>query len=153
MRGPLRLLPAAICAAALAAGCGGGSADENAYVQSVNGIQAQMNSSFLRLQERITPSSTPQQDQATLGGFLRAAGTAVRRLEAVDPPEDVAALHRRLIAQVSRYGTEIDRARAAVRSRDRRRLLEAQTDLSSKGTEIGRDVQAVINDINEELRG
>lgn len=151
-RPPRRLLAAALACCALA-GCGGDTAQENAYVEAVNRTQTDFARTFERLRDQITATSTPEQDQRTLGRFRSAVDEAVGDLRAIDPPEAVAGLHRRLVGDIGRYGAEIEKARTAFGSTDPQRVLKAQTDLVSQVSDISGDINAVIGDINEELRG
>ncbi len=154
MRRPLRPLLAAACAVALlgTAGCGD-TAEENAYVEAVNKTQTDFAATFGRLRDQITATSTPEQDQRTLRRFGAAVDETVGELRAIDPPEEVVALHRRLVGDIGRYGTEIEKARRAFGSADPQRVLAAQTDLVSEVGDISGDIDATIGDINKTLRG
>lgn len=152
---PTRSLAAAIVSAAvlLGAGCGGDTAEENAYVEAVNRTQTEFAQTFERLRDDITATSTPAQDQRTLGRFRAAVDDAVGELRRIEPPEAVASLHRRLVGDIGRYGTEIEKARTAFGSTDPQKVLQAQTRLVARVSRISGDINAVITDINQELRG
>ncbi|HYF25653.1 MAG TPA: hypothetical protein VD931_07955, partial [Baekduia sp.] len=107
---------------------------------------------FERLRDRITATSTPQQDRRTLASFRAAVDDAVGDLRAIEPPQEVAALHRRLVGQIGSYGTALERARRTFGSADARRVLAAQAQLVERISTISGSINATINEINDELR-
>jgi hypothetical protein len=149
----LTALTVALAAVAgVAAGCSDDTDERNAYVAAVNRAQTDFAATFRRLGARITATSSPQQDRRTLKGFSTAVERAVVRLRAVDPPEAVRGLHRRLIAAIDTYGKEIDKARAAFRSTSTRRIIAAQTELISAITAVSRQINRTIGEINRTLK-
>src|SRR3954453_10458810 len=129
-----RLLPVLlmVLAAVGAAGCGNEEAakERNTYADAVNRAQSDFAQSFRSLSRRITSTTTPGQGRRTLQGFEDAVDDVVTDLRAIDAPNDVLPLHRRLITEISDYGREIRRAkgglatggpRGGVRARGRRR--------------------------------
>lgn len=152
----MRLRPVLLAAgAAVLLGVGGCGGDEeaDAYIDAVNRTQTDFARTFERLRDRITATSTPEQDRRTLGRFRVAVDQAVGELRAIDPPAEVAGLHRRLVGDIGRYGTEIEKARRAFGSSDPQRVLAAQTELVSEVSDISGDIDATIGDINDELQG
>ena len=73
---------------------------------------------FDRLSSQITSTSTAAQDRQTLDGFRQAIDKVVTDFRAVKAPDKVKALHDRLIAEISAYGKEIDKAKAAFADND-----------------------------------
>jgi hypothetical protein len=135
------------------AGCGGGSSDGNTrYINAVNAAQNDFAQRFTRLSTRITATSTPRQDRRTLGQFQLAVEGVVRRLRAVRPPARVETLHRRLIAEIGGYSSQIGAARRAFASRDPQRVLAAQGRLVGAVNETGARVNRTIDQINTRLR-
>ena len=70
----------------------------------------------------------------------------------MDPPPEVRALHRRLIASIDAYGREIDKARTAFRSTSTARIIAAQTQLISAITTVSGRINRTISQINQTLK-
>jgi hypothetical protein len=150
-----RTVPVALVAAVVAlalAGCGGDTKASNAYVDAVNKAQNTFATSFDKLSNRITATSTPAQDQRTLDGFRQAVDRAVGDLRAIQVPDRVRPLHRRLVTEISAYGTEIDRAKAAFQSSDPQAIVKAQTRLVTAVTRVSARINQTIDQINRRLR-
>ena len=67
-------------------------------------------------------------------------------------PDKVKPLHDRLIAEISAYGREIDKAKAAFSNEDPKAIVKAQADLVSAVTRVQAQINATIADINKKLR-
>jgi hypothetical protein len=152
----MRPVVAALLVVTVAVGataCGDKAAKEaNAYVASVNSAQSAFAARLDRLSRNFTATSTPEQDQRTLGSFKAAVDQAVMRLRAIDPPDRVSALHRRLVATIAAYGDDISRAQRGFGSSDASTRLKAQTELRTAITETGDRVNSTIEQINQKLR-
>lgn len=151
---PRRLLTLLLIAAAAATGlaaCGGVSRDTSDYIEAVNGAQSRFERRFEQLSRGIDATSTAAEDRRTLSAFGRAVDAAVRELRAIDVPMEVQAEHRSLVADIGRYGTEIDRARRAFSSNDPQRILAAQTQLVSSVTAVSQRINRTIAAINDKL--
>jgi len=142
--------------AALLAGCGGGgggaAAARKDYVKALNRAQSGLTQRFGALQQRVTPTSTPEQDQRTLDAYGRVVDDTVRDLRAVRPPAGFEALHRRFIAQVASYGTALQEARRRLRSDRPQTVLEAQSVLRGAVQRTGEQLNATIKAINDRLK-
>jgi hypothetical protein len=149
-----RLLPllAAVAIGAVAAGCGTDTKAANDYVDAVNRAQNDFARTFDRLSSQITSTSSPEQDQRTLEGFRRAVDKVVGDLRAVQAPDKVKTLHDRLIAEISSYGEEIDKAKSAFVNGSPKQILKAQTDLYSAVTRVSGQINRTIDAINKKLR-
>ena len=79
--------------------------------------------------------------------------TRITDLRAIDPPGEVSALHRRLVAAIAAYGREIRRERSVLRSGDPRALVSAQQRLLRATTMVSRSINATIAAINRALKG
>lgn len=134
-----------------ASGCGE-TERNNKYVDAVNRAQNDFAATFDRLQSEITSTSSPSKDRDTLTRFQQAIDKVVADLRAVDTPEKVTILHRRLIAQIASYGDEIDKAEKAFRSKDPARILGAQSRLVTAVTQVSTKINATIDAINKKLR-
>jgi hypothetical protein len=143
--------------AILAAGCGSGSdGASNAradYVRSLNQAQSGLAQKFTKLGEKITPTSSAKQDQATLAAYESVVDTTVRQLRAIDPPSGLEALHRRFVAQLAGYGTAVRTARTRIAGDDPRAILAAQGTLQASLQRTGRQLNATIEAINKTLKG
>jgi hypothetical protein len=141
-----------VAAALLISGCGNDNKQANNYVKAVNTAQNSFASSFDRLSSRITPKSTPAQDQETLDGFRAAVNKVVGDLRAVKVPSKVKGLHGQLVGELSAYGTEIDRAKAAFADGDPSTIVRAQTRLERAVTRVSVQINQTIGAINKQLR-
>jgi hypothetical protein len=139
------------------AGCGsssdGASKADADYVRALNAAQSGLAQKFTKLGEKITPTSSAKQDQATLGAYESVVDTTVRQLRALDPPSGLAALHRRFVAQLSDYGSAVRTARTRIAGDDPRAILAAQGDLQASLQQTGRQLNATIDAINKTLKG
>jgi hypothetical protein len=149
-----RLSPLLIALALVpaASGCGADTKAANDYVEAVNKAQTGFAAKFDRLSSQITSTSTAAQDRETLDGFRQAIDKVVTDFRAVKAPDKVKTLHGRLIAEVSAYGREIDKAKAAFADEDPKAIVKAQADLVSAVTRVQAQINTTIGDINKKLR-
>ena len=135
-----------------ASGCGADTKAANDYVDAVNKAQNGFAAKFDELSGRITSTSTAAEDRKTLDGFKKAIDKVVNDFRAVKAPDQVKPLHDRLIAEISAYGREIDKAKAAFSDEDPKAIVKAQADLVSAVTRVQAQINATISDINKKLR-
>jgi hypothetical protein len=150
----LRALAVVLVLAAALGACG--SADTkraDAYVADVNRAQESFADTVTRLSRRITGASSAAQDRGTLAGYSDAVDTIVAELRAVDAPERVRPLHRRLVAQIAGFGSAVRRARRGLASLDGRDVGAAQRGLAAATRRVGTQMAATIASINDRLRG
>jgi hypothetical protein len=153
MRRAIRAAALLATAVTLTAATGCGDTERNnKYVDAVNQAQNAFAATFERLQGEITSTSSAKKDRDTLTRFRRAIDKVVADLKAVDTPDKVASLHRRLIAQIASYGDEIDKAETAFASKDPARILGAQSRLVTAVTQVSTKINATIDAINRRLR-
>lgn len=152
--------PAALLAALLAlvvllaAGCANGSTDgANRYVEQVNAAQTDFARTVRKLNGRVTGTSSPRRDRATLRSFTRAVDAVVADLRRIDPPAPVASLHGRLVRDMEAYAGEVKSAASALRSRDAQRLIDSQQRLMKATSTVSGQINAAITAINRKLRG
>jgi hypothetical protein len=150
MRARARVL-LALLSVVVVAGCGGGDEDRGAYVKALNKAQTELARRFTALQSRITPTSNAQQDIKTLRAYEAAVGTTVGALRAITPPDGVAPLHRRFVAEVAAYGDALRTARGELDRDDPRAILAAQGRLRGAVADTGRQLNATIRAINQKL--
>src|SRR4051794_37057409 len=145
----------ALAVAALIAGCGSSGDDtkqSNRYVDAVNAAQGRFTTTLGRLSGQISASTTPAEDRRTLQAFDAAVVAAIRSLRAIDPPERVSPLHRKLVGELGAYGRDVRRETATLRSSDPQALVAAQRRLLAETNESSRRINATIDEINTRLR-
>ena len=148
-----RLVPVLVLVVALlASGCGSDTKTANDYVDSVNKAQNDFAATFDKLSSKITSTSTAEQDRQTLDGFKQAVDKVVTDLKAVKVPSKVKGLHGQLVTEISDYGTEIDKAKAAFSGNDPQAIVKAQTQLVSAVTRVSAQINRTIDEINKKLR-
>lgn len=135
------------------AACGGGDSDDggSAYVERVNKAQQEFAARVDKLSEGITATSSAARDRETLRSFQEAVDEVGGDLRAIKPPGRVRGLHERLIAAVDSYGTDVEKATAALRSRSPQKLRAAQRELASATTDFGSALNRTIDEINREF--
>jgi hypothetical protein len=141
-----------VALALVASGCGADTKAANDYVDAVNKAQTGFAARFDTLSSKITSTSSAEQDRATLDGFKEAIDKVVKDFRAVKAPDKVKALHGRLIAEISAYGSEIDKAKSAFSDNDPQAIVKAQGDLVSAVTRVQARINATIAEINKKLR-
>jgi Tfp pilus assembly protein PilP len=145
-------VPLLVALALVASGCGSDTKEANDYVDAVNRAQNDFATKFDQLSGQITSTSTAAQDRQTLDGFKQAIDKVVADFRAVKAPEKVKPLHDRLIAEISAYGREIDKAKGAFSDDDPQAIVKAQADLVSAVTRVQAQINKTIADINKKLR-
>jgi sigma54-dependent transcription regulator len=141
-----------VAVALSASGCGADTKAANDYVDAVNKAQNDFATKFDELSGRITSTSTAAEDRKTLDGFKKAIDKVVNDFRAVKAPDKVKALHGQLIAEISAYGKEIDKAKQAFSNEDPKAIVKAQADLVSAVTRVQAQINTTIGDINKKLR-
>jgi uncharacterized protein DUF6376 len=144
--------PIVVALALVASGCGSDTKAANDYVDAVNQAQSEFATKFDQLSGQITSTSTAAQDRQTLEGFRQAINKVVGDFRAVKAPSKVKALHDKLIAEVSAYGVQIDKAKGAFSDDDPKAIVKAQTDLVNAVTKVQAQINQTIADINKKLR-
>ena len=134
------------------AGCGSDDGRGD-YVKALNQAQAQLRQRFTKLGSRITPTSTPKQDQRTLAAYEDVVHSTVNDLRAVDPPGGLDTLHQRFVAELAGYGTAVRDARQRLDSDNPRTILAAQSRLKASLARTGQQLNAAINAINDKIKG
>jgi hypothetical protein len=144
--------PIVVALALVVSGCGSDTKAANDYVDAVNRAQSEFATKFDQLSGQITSTSTAAQDRQTLDGFRQAIDKVVGDFRAVKVPSKVKPLHDRLIAEVSAYGVQIDKAKGAFSDDDPKAIVKAQTDLVNAVTKVQAQINQTIADINKKLR-
>jgi len=149
----VRALAIAVLGAAVLAGCGGDDTPaKQEYARAVNVVQDRFQRSSARVQAAVdTATSTPAQQRRALDRLRTAVDRAVAQLKAIEPPDDVEALHDRLVAALTAYGPVIATRRAASGTRNPRELIAASTSFQTGSEAVNRRVQQAIDRINDAL--
>src|SRR4051794_4260833 len=141
-----------IAAVVVLTGCGASKTDEaNRYVDAVNRAQTQFAGTLDRLSGRVSATSGQTADTRVLRSFDSAVNRVVVKLRHITPPDDVTALHQRLVGQMNAYGRRVRRETATLRSNDPRRLVAAQQRLLSATGDASGRINATISAINRRL--
>lgn len=142
-----RWMVGALAAVALvaAAGCGGDGEQADAYVDELNAAQRAFTAEVRRL-EAI------DDDEAALAAYTAAAEEAARAIAAIDPPEDVAALHGRLVGGFDAFARQTARAERDVTSGDLDRVIAAQERMTEAAATQERLIHQTVAAINDELQ-
>lgn len=147
MAGPRRVVAAVAALAVIAlAGCGGDDQDAQAdrtYIDQVNGAVQR----FAREAKQL-PSGFEADTLHTYSATLERTADDLR---AIDPPEAVAGLHRRLAGDVSTYADAIDAAASAPLSEDPDRVVAAQQALLKATATANREVNRTLREIGRRL--
>jgi hypothetical protein len=145
---PASLFLALLVIVALGTGCG---VDPAQYVDKVNKEQTAFAATINRLQAEIKPTSSVSEDLATLTRFEKAIALVVKKLKAIEAPDDAADLHQDLIDEISKYGTTIRQAKAKFASNSPQAILAAQTELSTSVARTAAQINITIDKINDKL--
>jgi hypothetical protein len=141
-----------LAVALAAAGCGSDDGRGD-YVKALNQAQTQLQQRFTKLGSRITPTSTPKQDQRTLSAYEDVVHGTVTDLKTVDPPSGLDTLHDRFVGELAGYGTAVRDARQRLDSDDPKTILAAQSALKASLARTGQRLNATISAINEKIKG
>ena len=93
-----------------------------------------------------------EQDHLDEDGFRQAVDKVVAELRAIEVPSKVKPRHDQLIGEISAYGKEIDKAKAAFAGNDAQAIIKAQVDLQSAVTRVSGQINQTIDAINKKLR-
>ncbi|MDP2712683.1 MAG: hypothetical protein Q8O56_15835 [Solirubrobacteraceae bacterium] len=155
MQRPLRfvlLALLALSATALAA-CGGADEREakNAYVRGVNAAQNEFASNVSTVSGEITATSSSDEDRRTLERFETAIQDVVRKLRAIEVPDDVQTEHEQLTAAMGGFGDDIKEATTALRNPTTRAIAEAQRTIAMATQTVNGRIDSAIAAINSKL--
>ena len=132
---------------ALAAGCGGGDdggEQADAYVDEVNAAQQAFS-------DRVEQIGAGGDDEQALAAFSDAADQAATDIRGIEPPEEVAELHGRLVRGFDDFARETAAAEDAITSGDLDRVLAAQEDMLEATETQQRLIRTTVAQINAEL--
>ncbi len=141
---------ALIAASALAlAACDGDTAENNDYVDQVNEVSSTLLSS---VQSLPASGGSPQQVSSALEQVSTQVGTAATDLSEVDPPEDVADLHEKMVTDMNTLSDEATNAANEVASGGAAGAVGVVAQFVAEANRIGGEIDATIDQINSELQ-
>jgi Family of unknown function (DUF6376) len=134
--------------ALVAVGCGNGEAHD--YVDEVNAIQTDLQTEAGQI---AAGGSNPNQIADIASQMQDLFASAADDLEAVDPPEDVADLHGRLVEQVRSLGEQIGASGEAIKNANTPQEIQAAaSELQSAANGASTELDSLINEINSTLQ-
>lgn len=153
MARPVRpvLLVALVLVLAALSSCGGETAKGEDYIGQVNQVQMDFAATVQKLSSSITGGSSSTDDRRTLQRFSTAIDDVVGDLRRIDAPREVVPEHRRLVAAMQGYGTEVDQATRVVSDPSKQRLAAAQRRLAQATTTVSAKINTAIDAINSKL--
>jgi hypothetical protein len=141
---------ALIAASALAlAACDGDTAENNEYVDEVNEVSSTLLSS---VQALPAAGGSPQQVSAALEQVASQVGTASTDLSEIEPPEDVADLHDKIVTDMSTLSDEATNAANEVASGGAAGAVGVVAQFVAEANRIGAEIDSTIDEINNELQ-
>jgi hypothetical protein len=145
------LVPALAAALALAGGCGSDE-EANDYVDEVNALQTELVdevSDTVSGASPTDPDAAGQVFEELSANFEEAAD----EFEAVEPPEDVADLHDRLVTAIRDVSARIGDAGERIAGGSAQQAAAAAVELQQAATELQTELNGLIDDINARLQG
>jgi hypothetical protein len=150
MSGPRYLVLALLAASALAlAACDEDTAENNDYVDQVNEVSSTLLSS---VQTLPASGGSPQQISGALNQVADQVGTAATDLSEIDPPEDVADLHDRIVTDLNTLSDEATNAANEVKSGGAAAAAGVVGQFVVEANRIGAEIDSTITEINNVLQ-
>jgi len=141
---------AALATLAIAAGCGS-AAEQNDYVDQVNEEQSQLLDSVSKVVSG--PAPTNSEEAAKVADELSSAfAEGADRIEAIDPPDEVADLHARLVSGLRRLSDRLAAAGKALTGSSAQDAADAAADLQQQITHAQDRINRLIDQINAKFQ-
>jgi hypothetical protein len=134
--------------AVIAAGCG--NSERNDYVDEVNELQVELVNEVTDTVADAAPSD-PKAYREIAGELRGTFETKADQFEAVEAPEEVAALHAELVESIRAVGEQIGDAERGFAGGSPRQAQRAAASLEEAGTELQTRLNDVIDQINAQL--
>ncbi len=149
-----RRLATLAAAAALAAGLG--ACDENGeeqdYVDSVNEITETLRDDVTELSNGSRATGDPEATARIYDEFAAEFGDAAMDAEALDPPEQIAEQHDRIVQDLNDMEREAAMAADVVRDAAATDIVHVSARLEIDVGRLASDIDATIEEINAELQ-
>lgn len=141
---------ALIAASALAlAACDGDTAENNEYVDQVNEVSSTLLSS---VQSLPATGGSPKQISSALERVSTEVGAAATDLSEIDPPEDVADLHDKIVTDLNTLKDEATTAANEVAVGGAAGAVGVVAQFVAEANRIGGEIDSTITEINNELQ-
>jgi hypothetical protein len=141
---------ALIAASALAlAACDGDTAENNDYVDQVNEVSSTLLSS---VQSLPATGGSPQQISTALNDVSTQVGTASTDLSEIDPPDDVADLHDKIVTDLNTLSGEAENAANEVAAGGAAGAVGVVAQFVTEANRIGAEIDSTITEINNVLQ-
>lgn len=126
-----------------------GNEEENDYVDRVNELQLTYVDDVSELTSSPASGSASVAETATDLAELTSGLAA--DIEAVEPPDQVADLHQRLVDELENVAEQVGSLEERLSDANQQQAIKAASELTSAVTESQTELQSLINQINEEL--
>lgn len=144
----IRLAAALAAAAALALGACGEGSGEREYVEQVEAVTEQL----VQGASTLTPKGgSPKQIAINLETVAGRYEAAAAELAAISPPDQAAALHAELVADLTRLSEATSEAAAEIRSGGAAGAVGVLGGLTKQAKRVGIEIEATIARINAAL--
>lgn len=153
-RGSRRLSAALLAlAAAVMAGCGTSVVQhDNRYAAQLQSVQQQFAASVSDIMAGTSPRAGRAATTDAVGRYEAALAKVELKLRSIRAPATVSRLHRRLIRTIDRYGAQVRRMVAALRTSDRRTLSTARNGFRAATLQTRDNVRSTVALIAATLR-
>lgn len=142
------VLLVAASAVALAA-CDEDTAENNDYVDQVNEVSSTLLES---VQSLPSGSGNPQEISAALDDVASQVGTAATDMSEIDPPEDVAEQHDKIVADLDTLQSEAQNASDEVAAGGAAGAVGVIAQFVAEANRLGAEIDATITEINNTLQ-
>ena len=143
---------ALVAAASLGLVACGDTAEKNDYVDEVNKVTSTLQSGLTEVGSGATVAS-PDQAAAVFEEFGGALDAAVRDLEGVSAPEEVAGLHDEIVQNLRTLEGEATGAANDIRAGGAAAIAGVSAQFLTEANEIGIEIDSTIGEINSQLQG
>jgi hypothetical protein len=146
------LVAAAALALVAASGCGGDTKSNNEYVDAINKVQTDFADSVGKTTSAPSGGDPQAAAKTTFANLKTAIDKVIADLKGVKPPDKVKTLHNELISEMQQFNTGIQKAGAALDSKDPQKILSAQTEFATGASTLGTKISQTIANINKKLQ-
>lgn len=139
-----------LATAAIAVGCGAGN-EQNDYVDQVNAEQGELLDAVGKVVSGPVPTNS--KEAAQVADDLSAAfADAADQIEAIEPPDEVATQHARLVAGLRKLSGRLADAAKALTGSSAQEAADAAADLQQQISHAQDRINTLIDQINAEFQ-
>jgi hypothetical protein len=146
----LRLITAALIAAVAVLLVACGNSESNGYVSSVNDVTSQLQSDVSEISSGADVSS-PQQAATIFTQVSGKVDAAAAKLNAIEPPDQVADLHQKLVQDLQTLGSEAKGAGDDIKAGGAAAAPGVLTHFVAQARQLDTAIKATIDEINAKL--